>query len=252
MPPGFGAVSIELLIGNRSTSYIVHYEPLLISSVSWRDGGLSTETRSINIVGTGLSPCALCLDKEMASSIDTDLDVSNNAITCRSLVPFGKPNIGCAVPNEFRAIVASLYNSSGSTGPIGSVSTIDFKIVNSEGDVYPSGPKRIIPFGFANEGSEGALKFTSDSDSKMLDGQLFLRFKGSSDTPVPFNYSFKSLLINDPVIKTVTSSLLDPPDPWNITLSKAGGNGGRVILREGKSSLSGSFFSIECPTVWNT
>jgi hypothetical protein len=106
MPPGFGAVSIELFIGNRTTKYTVNYEPLLISSVSWRDGGLSTETRSANIAGTGLSLCALCLDGVMASSSDSDLDVSNNVVTCRSSVPFGVPNIGCAVPNEFRSVVA--------------------------------------------------------------------------------------------------------------------------------------------------
>jgi hypothetical protein len=252
MPPGFGAVSIELFIGNRSTSYTVHYEPLRISSVLWRDGGLSTETRSANIAGTGMSLCALCLDKVMASTSDVDPDpvIFNNVATCKSLVPFGVPDIGCAIPNEFRSTVASLYNISDLTRPIGSVSTIDLKIVNSEGNTYPSGTKRIIPFGFSNDGSEGALKFTSDSDSKMIEGQLFLQFKGSVDSPAAFNFSFTSLLINVPIIKTVTPSPLDPPEPWKITLNKAGGNGGRVILREGKSS--DSFFSIDCPTIWTT
>jgi hypothetical protein len=255
MPPGFGAVSIDLSIGNRTGRYKVNYEPLVLSSISWLDGGLDTETRSINLFGTGMSMCALCLSN-FSISTAADEKIKSNSASCLSSVKFGDENIGCAVPEEYRPIVSDYYKKGlkDLSGSIPNLITLIF--TNKNGTTFStsfSSSPRIIPFAFSGEGSIAALKFSNDGDEKFVDGTLSMQIKGASYDAASFNISFKNLLVYDPVIKRVSVSKLDPPAPWNITLSKAGGNGGKVVLRGGKSTTkSDLFFSIDCPTSWTT
>ena len=235
MPPGFGSVEVLLTIGNRTAVFLVPYEnPVLTnSSISWRDGDVTTATRSINLLGVGFAPCALCLDSRSSS-----LAAWASASAPCAGVPFRGADVACALPPQF------LGNASGQAPGVVGVSVAG----NFSAD--------IVAHDWSADGTVMSLTFTDPATTdRILSGELVISFAGAvmlAETA----YDFAATLLNNPVLTSVS------PTTWSnmgsgqatlvsIALSFAGADGGTVLLTTDSTDPTGGF-QIECPTIWTT
>jgi hypothetical protein len=229
-PPGFGVVTVEVRVGNRTATFPLPYTAPTIDTLQWVQGdALPNVKKTIRMTGSGFSRCALCYDSASWRA---------------------GPNTTVVVAPESCAVPTTLFHlfhpdRLGLSGP-------PVNVTAGNVTIRGAGPGSSVAE-LACPAAAGVVLLVSTYE---MFGDISLNI-GSLSPTVYANYTFTALLNFVPTVLSATPSTCpsgttcpwDPNGGEDITMVVENGapDGGSVLLFGYAGAVT-----LDCPTVWST